>query len=158
VPGRLYPAHYSLLYYTKGVPRTFRRPKIPIPVCRHCGGDIKDYGGHRKEIPPDGLNVSDVWNDIPHVSHRKMKWSTANELSVKLLRRILEVSTESGDLVFDPFGGSGTTYAVAEELGRRWAGCEIGDVGPIVHRLSGGEPGVAPVLKGDAGKGMSSGR
>lgn len=155
VTGRLYPAHYSLLYYTKGVPRVFRRPKIPVPVCRHCGGDIKDYGGHRKEIPPEGLNVSDVWNDIPHVSHRKMKWSTANELSVRLLRRVLEISTGPGDLVFDPFGGSGTTYAVAEEMGRRWLGCEIGDTGPVIRRLSGAGPGVPPVLRGDAGKGMA---
>jgi site-specific DNA-methyltransferase (adenine-specific) len=41
IPGRLYPSHYSLLYYTKGKPKTFTRPRVPIPVCRHCGGDIK---------------------------------------------------------------------------------------------------------------------
>src|SRR5229473_3576343 len=42
IPGRLYPSHYSLLYYTKGKPKTFNRPRVPIPVCRHCGGEIKD--------------------------------------------------------------------------------------------------------------------
>lgn len=40
---KLYPAHYALLYYTRGA--TFNRLRLPIPVCRHCGGEIKDYGG-----------------------------------------------------------------------------------------------------------------
>jgi site-specific DNA-methyltransferase (adenine-specific) len=38
IPGRLYPSHYSMLYYTKGKPKSFHRPRVPIPVCRHCGG------------------------------------------------------------------------------------------------------------------------
>src|ERR1044071_4715657 len=49
---KLYPAHYALLYFTKGDPRTFNRVRLPIPACRHCGGDIKDYGGHRKFLNP----------------------------------------------------------------------------------------------------------
>jgi len=36
IPGRLHPSHYSLLYY-KGKPKTFRRIRTPIQVCRHCG-------------------------------------------------------------------------------------------------------------------------
>lgn len=38
-------------------------------------------------------------------------------------------------MIFDPFGGSGTTYAVAEYLQRRWIGCEIGSVDTIIERL-----------------------
>ncbi len=49
---KLYPAHYALLYFTKGPPKTFNRVRLPIPVCRHCGKDIKDYGGHRKYLNP----------------------------------------------------------------------------------------------------------
>jgi hypothetical protein len=64
IAGRLHPAHYSLLYYSKGRPARFSRPRIPVPVCRHCGGDIKDYGGHRDKLHPDGINLSDVWYDI----------------------------------------------------------------------------------------------
>ena len=41
IQGRLYPAHYSLLYYTRGKPKFFERPRIPIATCRHCGGDRK---------------------------------------------------------------------------------------------------------------------
>lgn len=135
IPGRLYPSHYSLLYFAKGKPRIFHRPRVPIPQCRHCGGDIKDYGGHRKYLNPEGLNVTDVWNDIPPVRHQKYKTRGANELSVKLLQRVLEISTEPGDLVLDPFGGGGTTYYVAETMNRRWVGCEIEDCGPIIRRL-----------------------
>ena len=154
IPGRLYPSHYSLLYYTKGKPARFFRPRLPIPACRHCGGDIKDYGGHRDKLHPDGINLTDVWSDIPPVRHRSTKQRGANELSTKLLQRVLEISSEEGDLVFDPFGGSGTTYFVAEQMKRRWVGVEVGDVDPIIRRLRGEKPIVRLPNRGDAGKGM----
>ncbi len=155
IPGRLYPSHYSLLYYSKGKPKSFNRPRVPIPVCRHCGGDIKDYGGHRKALNPDGLNLSDVWTDIPPVRHAKTKHRGANALSEKLLERVLTISSQEDDLVLDPFGGSGTTYAVAERMHRQWIGIEKGDVEPIVARLTGGPKidGIMPRL-GSCGKGI----
>lgn len=158
IPGRLYPSHYSLLYYTKGKPQFFERPRVPIPVCRHCGGDIKDYGGHRSKLNPAGLNVADVWTDIPPVRHNSTKRRSANELSIKLLRRVLSISTRPGDLVFDPFGGSGTTYLAAEEMHRHWVGVELGDCDPITRRLKGERPNLEPKNLGDAAKGMSSRR
>ncbi|MCG3135265.1 MAG: Modification methylase BamHI [Planctomycetes bacterium] len=153
IRGRLYPSHYSLLYFTKGKPRVFHGPRVPVPACRHCGGDLKDYGGHRGKLNPAGLNVSDVWTDIPPVRHRATKRRGANELSEKLLRRVVEMTTDPGDLVFDPFGGSGTTYAVCEQLGRRWVGCELGDCAPIVARLRGEASLFVPPQRGDAGRG-----
>jgi site-specific DNA-methyltransferase (adenine-specific) len=155
IPGRLYPSHYSLLYFSKGKPKRFERPRVPIPVCRHCGGDIKDYGGHRNKLNPKGLNLTDVWTDIPPVRHRGTKRRGANELSEKLLERVLTIGTEEGDLVFDPFGGAGTTYAVAERMHRHWVGIELGEVGPIVARLTGQAYEVEAPNRGDAGKGMS---
>lgn len=154
IPGRLYPSHYALLYYTKGKPRFFERPRVPVPVCRHCGGDIKDYGGHRKKLNPLGLNLSDVWTDIPPVRHRTTKVRGANALSEKLLERVLTISSQEGDLVVDPFGGSGTTYAVAERMHRRWLGTELGDVSPIIARLEGRKAANVMPNRGDAGKGM----
>ena len=155
IPGRLYPSHYSLLYYTKGKARVFDRPRVPVPTCRHCGGDIKDYGGHRSKLNPAGLNLTDVWADIPPVRHQSTKRRAANELSPKLLRRVLSIASSPGDLVLDPFGGSGTTYIAAEEMRRRWLGVEVGDCEPIVLRLQGKSPQLEPKNKGDAGKGMS---
>jgi site-specific DNA-methyltransferase (adenine-specific) len=158
IPGRLYPSHYSLLYYTKSKPKTFERPRVPIPVCRHCGGDIKDYGGHRNKLNPLGLNLTDVWTDIPPVRHSTTKFRAANALSEKMLERVLTISSIENDLVLDPFGGSGTTYAVAERMHRRWIGIELGEVAHIIDRVEGRKVEVAMPSKGDAAKGVGRAR
>lgn len=135
--GRLNPTHYALLYYVKGQkPNVFNNPRIPIQTCRHCGGEIKDYGGYKSKMNPMGVNVSDVWNDIYPVRHKNAKNRAFNELPVKMLDRIISMSTNPGDLVFDPFGGSGTTFAVAELLGRRWIGSELGNCSIITDRFA----------------------
>jgi site-specific DNA-methyltransferase (adenine-specific) len=141
IPGRLHPSHYSLLYYTKGKPKTFRRIRTPIQVCRHCGGEVKDYGGHRDAMNPKGVNLKDVWTDIPPVRHWKFKAKErrANALSTKILDRVIEMSTVPGDIVMDPFGGSGTTFAVCEKKGRQWLGMEIDFAPEIIDRLESGE-------------------
>jgi site-specific DNA-methyltransferase (adenine-specific) len=137
IPGRLHPSHYSLLYYSKGKPKTFRRVRTPIGTCRHCGGEVKDYGGHRGAMNPNGVTLKDVWTDVPPVRHWKFKSKErkANALSTKVLDRVVETSTVPGDLVLDPFGGSGTTYAVCETKRRRWIGIEIDFCPQIIDRL-----------------------
>lgn len=137
IPGRLHPSHYSLLYYTKGKPNIFRRIRTPIETCRHCNGEIKDYGGHRDAMNPRGVTLKDVWTDIPPVRHWKFKSKNrrANALSTKIPSRVIEMSTVPGDLVLDPFGGSGTTFAVCEEKNRHWIGIEIDFAKEIIDRL-----------------------
>ena len=49
------------------------------------------------------------------------------QMPEQLLGRIVRVSSNPGDVVLDPFAGSGTTLAVAKKLGRRWLGCELSD-------------------------------
>lgn len=139
ITGRLYPAHYSLLYYTKGKPKTFRKIRTPIELCRHCGGEIKDYGGHRGAMNDLGVNLMDVWTDIPPVRHWKFKSPkrTANALSTKILDRVVEMSTVEGEVVMDPFGGSGTTFAVCKKKNRKWLGIEIEATDVIIERLCG---------------------
>jgi site-specific DNA-methyltransferase (adenine-specific) len=137
IPGRLYPAHYSLLYYTKGKHKTFRKIRTPIETCRHCGGEIRDYGGHRGAMNDLGVNLMDVWTDIPPVRHWKFKTQKrrANALSTKILDRVIEMSTVEGDMVLDPFGGSGTTFAVCERKNRHWIGIEMEAIDVIIERL-----------------------
>jgi site-specific DNA-methyltransferase (adenine-specific) len=137
ISNRLYPSHYSLLYYCKGEkPNTFKPDRFPMLVCPHCVNDLKDYGGYKNKMNPEGVNMSDVWYDIPPVRHAKYKKRNgSNELSLKLLDRIIELASVEGDLVFDPFGGSGTTYAVAEIKKRRWLGVELGPLDGIINRL-----------------------
>lgn len=71
------------------------------------------------------------------------------QMPEQLLGRIIRVSSSPGELVLDPFSGSGTTLAVAKKLGRRWLGIELsGDyVTKIKERLAGihiGDPLVGP--------------
>ena len=126
ISGRLYPSHYSLLYFIKGEkPSIFHPDRLPTPCCRHCGGELRDYGGYKDKMNPKGVNLSDVWTDIPPVRHKRHKRRDANALSFKLMDRILTIASDPGSLVIDPFGGSGTTYAAAELLGRKWIGMDL---------------------------------
>ncbi|MEO5338778.1 MAG: site-specific DNA-methyltransferase [Magnetospirillum sp. WYHS-4] len=126
IQNRLYPSHYSLLYFVKGdKPAIFHPDRLPVPCCRHCGGELRDYGGYKDKMNPKGVNLSDVWSDIPPVRHAKYKKRDANGLALKLMDRIVTMSSDPGSLVLDPFGGSGTTYVAAELTGRRWIGSEL---------------------------------
>ncbi|MDC7234428.1 MAG: DNA methyltransferase [Spirochaetales bacterium] len=138
VKGRLYPSHYSILYYTKGKKASHFIPdRIPMQICPKCYGDLKDYGGYKSKMNSKGVNITDIWTDIPPVRHAKYKRrKNANELSIKVLDRIIEMASRPGDLVFDPFGGSGTTYVVAELKGRRWIGTDIGPSKEIIDRFA----------------------
>jgi adenine-specific DNA-methyltransferase len=72
-----------------------------------------------KEFEITGTN----WSDITAYS---FQYDYSTEKSEKLLERILECCSKEGDLVADFFCGSGTTLAVAEKLGRRWIGVDLG--------------------------------
>lgn len=151
IAGRLHPSHYSLLYFSKGKPKTFTKIRTPVAVCRHCGKEIKDYGGYRATLHQEGVSLKDVWTDIAVVRHRKYKSEgrKANALSTKILERAVLLSTVRGDLVLDPFGGSGTTFYVCERLGRRWFGVEIDANAAEDMRQRLTEDLVKPHLNGD---------
>jgi len=119
----LYPAHYALLYYTKGEPTVFNRPKIPLPLCRKCRKELKDYGGYRKYLG-DGINLSDVWDDISPVRHSKYKHRSANELPQDITDRIVTISGVRGGLLIDPFVGSGTSLVSAIKQGMEFVACD----------------------------------
>jgi site-specific DNA-methyltransferase (adenine-specific) len=159
---RMSPAHYGCLYYTKGQPKAFNKVYVPLETCRHCGGEIRDYGGHRKALNERGINLMDVfnapedawesapealprgegwtdaedmWSDIPPVRHNKYKLRGANALAPIMLERLVAMASNPGDLVLDPFAGTGTTCYAAEKLHRRWVGSELGDTEPATRRL-----------------------
>jgi site-specific DNA-methyltransferase (adenine-specific) len=113
---KLYPAHYALLYFTKGSPRSFKRPKVPIQLCRHCSKPVKDYGGY-KEFVRKGINVSDIWDDFSPVRHKIRKHRKSNELPLALLRRVMKVSGRKNGVLIDPYVGTGTSIVAAVESG-----------------------------------------
>jgi DNA modification methylase len=77
------------------------------------------------EMP--GVPADDLWTDIfPINSQAAERVGYATQKPETLLDRIIETSSNEGDLVFDFFCGSGTTSAVAEKLNRRWVACDLG--------------------------------
>ena len=100
--------------------------------------DVNPTGGGARTIYLDevpGDIVDSVWDDIPPVNPMgSERWDFPTQKPEELLERILKASSVECSLVADFFCGSGTTLAVAEKLGRRWIGCDLGRWGIHVTR------------------------
>ena len=95
---------------------------------RHSDGKV--YKQYIKET----MRKRDVWT-IPIINAQateRLNYTTQKPET--LLQQIISVSSNEGDLVCDFFGGSGTTAAVAEKLGRRWITCDIGKPASLIMR------------------------
>ena len=87
------------------------------------------------ESEHEGVPLQDIWTDISKIHNQSDELTGyATQKPEGLLERILRVSSNEGGLVADFFCGSGTTLAVAEKLGRRWIGCDLGRWGIHVTR------------------------
>ena len=76
------------------------------------------------EIP--GVPLQDIWTDIPPINAQaKERLGYPTQKPEALLERIINASSNEGDIVLDPFCGCGTTITVAERLKRRWLGIDI---------------------------------
>jgi adenine-specific DNA-methyltransferase len=90
--------------------------------CPKCGEEKErvDY-----LVITDGREpIDNDWTDIPGYS---FGWNFQTENSEILLKRVIESTSDEGDLVMDFFLGSGTTTAVAHKLKRKWIGVEMGE-------------------------------
>jgi len=118
--------HDVILFYTKTDDFIFNKEYIPYPA------DYVRRDGAKPE--GDGYAIEDTWNSneidqmnsIQIMSFSDEKTGYPTQKNENLLARIIKSATNEGDLVLDFFCGSGTTLAVAEKLGRRWIGCDIG--------------------------------
>ena len=82
-----------------------------------------------------GKQIDNLWSDIGNMNRNKKEIvGYATQKPEALLERIIKASSNEGDLVCDFFGGSGTTAAVAERLGRRWITTDIGKPATLVMR------------------------
>ena len=73
-----------------------------------------------------GAPFQDVWTDVAAInSQAAERLGYPTQKPIPLLKRIIETSTNPGDVVFDPFCGCGTTVYAAHETGRQWVGCDI---------------------------------
>jgi len=115
-------------------------------------GAVPRYKRYLDEMP--GLPLQDVWTDINAINSQAIEAAGyATQKPEALLNRILRLSSNEDDLVFDCFVGSGTTAVVAEKLKRRWICCDLGRFG--IHtsrkRLL-GIPRVTPFMVQNLGK------
>ena len=79
---------------------------------------------------PHGKNPGDVWGDIKQLTYKSRELVSREMLNTiqkpaKLMERLIKASSNRGDLVFDPFCGSGTVPVVCQRLDRRFVACEI---------------------------------
>lgn len=74
-----------------------------------------------------GVQLQDMWLDIKLMHNLSVeRTGYPTQKPEELLARVIQASSNPGDIVLDAFGGSGTTCAVAEKLGRRWIGIDCG--------------------------------
>lgn len=87
-------------------------------------GNVPRYKRYLDEV--QGVPVGDMWNDISMVqSSSKERLGYPTQKPLALLERIIQASSNPGDVVMDPFCGCGTAVAAAEKLGRQWIGIDI---------------------------------
>lgn len=119
--------HDTLLWYAKGKQWTFHIDAVRVPYKPTSGyarsGIVARSGRHYRPHP-QGTPVDDVW-DIPMVNPlASERCGFPTQKPEALLERIIAALSNPGDLVVDPFCGSGTTPVVAARLGRRWVACD----------------------------------
>jgi len=133
--GKLMPAHYALLYYTKpGATPKFRYSPIE---CKPIEGSVLPPDApyyclrqkciqNRKSLGQDDkVQLSDIWSDIHRIKHKRDRDAHPCQLPDSLMERIIMLTTDPGDFVFDPFGGAGTTAIAAYKLHRRFTVVDI---------------------------------
>jgi DNA modification methylase len=86
---------------------------------------VKYFLRHEGKVVYEESLLGDTWNDIADAMHLgKERNGYPTQKPLALLERILSATTAEGDLVLDPFAGSGTTLVAAEKMGRRWIGID----------------------------------
>lgn len=154
--------HDSIFFYTKAANATFHEQRVKLPESRKrnlvqiVNGikvSMRDSDGNviyreQNDKPvSDYWDDTDIWDDIFQVGKNgKERLDYATQKPEALLERIIKASSNEGDLVCDFFGGSGTTAAVAERLGRRWITCDIGKPASLIMRKRFIDQGVKPFL------------
>jgi len=127
--------HDHILLYSKNQNSVLFNPqfveyKSGIHVSKD--GIVNTFGGGTKEskaasIENRGKPIEDWWSDIYTADRMRNEMvGYPTQKPVALLERIINASSNEGDLCADFFGGSGTLAAVAEKLGRKWISCDLG--------------------------------
>jgi site-specific DNA-methyltransferase (adenine-specific) len=130
-------SHESVLHFRKSRQHTFNIDAVRIPYGAHTlkypdhpQADSSQYGKgaptEREDWTPHpmGAKAKDVIEIPTTCNGMGEKTPHPTQKPEELLRKFILASSNPGDLVLDPFSGSGTTAVVAEQLGRRWLACD----------------------------------
>jgi site-specific DNA-methyltransferase (adenine-specific) len=132
-------SHESILHLRKSRTFTFNADAVRIPYGAHTlkypehpQAETSQYGkgrvtsADRPDWTPNplGAKAKDVLELPTTCNGMGEKTRHPTQKPEELLRKLVLASTNPDDLVVDPFSGSGTTLVVAEQLGRRWLGCD----------------------------------
>jgi len=129
-------------YEWHGVKKIWRLPKERMARLEKEGrihytkAGTAEYIRYLDEMP--GVPLQDLWTDIPPINPQaKERLGYPTQKPEALLERIVQASSNEGDLVLDPFCGCGTAVVVAHRLNRRWIGIDITHlaVALMKHRL-----------------------
>lgn len=136
-------SHESILHFRKSKNFIFNIDEVRIPYNEHTvkypkrtQAETSQYSNGRKnsgnnnyvwEPNPLGAKPKDVL-EIPTIANGSWeKYPHITQKPVELLRKIILSSSNPDSIILDPFGGSGTTYAVAEAYQRKWVGTELSE-------------------------------
>ncbi|MFP4356774.1 MAG: DNA-methyltransferase [Phycisphaerae bacterium] len=131
-------AHAHLFYFVQD-PAAFTFNDMAVRTFSDRQRIYKD-----RRANPDGKLPDDVWSEFPRVCGtfgERQGWHPC-QMPISLLSRILRVCSNPGDVVADPFAGSGTTLVAAKRLARRYLGLELSEnyVENIRKRLADVQP------------------
>jgi DNA modification methylase len=131
--------HDTLLYYSKSSNPIFNKLYLPYSDAQLKRFNAVDENGrHYKSITKtkriyledtDGVPISDVWSDVASfqtVVNSPEIQNYPTQKPEKLIDRIISASSRDDSIIADFFCGSGTTLSVAEKLGRKWIGVDLG--------------------------------
>lgn len=128
-------SHESILHLRKSKEFTFNTDEIRIPYGNHTmkypehpQAETSQYGKGKSHIwqpHPNGAKPRDVI-EIPTTCNGMHETTPhPTQKPEELFRKLVLASSNPGDIVLDPFLGSGTTAVVAEQLKRHWLGCDL---------------------------------
>src|ERR1035437_2293946 len=122
--------HDTIFRYSKGENYIFNANDIRVPYVKLETGKTSGIFKSNAILSEAGKIPEDWWADLTTVGRLQSELiGYPTQKTEKLLERIIKASSNEGDLVADFFCGSGTTLAVAEKLGRRWIGSDLGKFG-----------------------------
>ncbi len=128
-------SHESILHFRKSSDFTINIDDVRIPYHNHTlkypehpQADSSQYSNNGKKHDwtphPDGAKAKDVIEIPTTCNGMNEKTPHPTQKPEELLRKLILVSTNPGDIVLDPFIGSGTTAVCSEQLQRKWLGCD----------------------------------